>query len=191
MNYLAHSFLSNNDHGLLVGNFIADHLHGNHFEAYPGKVVEGIMLHRRIDSFTDSHPKFHESKRIFYNGFEKYSGILVDIYFDHLLAKNFSVYSPVNLETHCHQVYKVYQDHLHILPQTSAGFLNYVLENNVFYSYSTIQGIETVLYHLSHRIKHGVLLNESVPVYTDKQQQLEENFNIFFNDAIKEFITKK
>jgi len=188
MNYLAHSFLSNNDHGLLVGNFIADHLHGNHFEHLPSKIVEGIKLHRRIDAFTDSHIKFQESKRFFYNGFEKYSGILVDIYFDHLLAKNYSNYSPVPLDLYCENVYKVYNDHLHVLPESSAGFLKYVLQNNIFSAYSSIAGIEKVLYHLSQRINHGILLNESVNVFSANEENLKKNFDDFFKDAVKEFL---
>jgi acyl carrier protein phosphodiesterase len=187
MNYLAHSFLSNHNEGLLIGNFIADHIPGNHFENYPPEIIEGIKMHRRIDAFADSHVKFLESKRFFYKGFEKYSGILIDIYFDHLLAKNFSAYSPVPLNDYCLKVYGVYNKNLHLLPQSSAGFLNYVLHNNVYFSYSTEQGIERVLYHLSHRIKHGILLNESIDIFKENFLHIEENFQFFFQDAMKEF----
>ena len=188
MNYLAHSFLSNNQHGLLVGNFIADHLHGNHFENMAAEIIEGVKLHRKIDSFTDSHIKFQESKRFFYNGFEKYSGILVDIYFDHLLAKNYSGYSSVPLNEYSQQVYNVYTNHLHLLPKSSAGFLNYVLQNNIYVAYSTIQGIENVLFHLSHRINHGIALDQSVTIFSENEKQLQANFDVFFKDAIKEFL---
>jgi acyl carrier protein phosphodiesterase len=187
MNYLAHSFLSNHNEGLLIGNFIADHVSGNHFENYTPEVIEGIRMHRRIDAFTDSHVKFQESKRFFYKGFEKYSGILVDIYFDHLLAKNFSIYSPAPLSDYCLRVYNVYTKNQQLLPESSVGFLNYVLQNNVYFSYSTEQGIERVLYHLSHRIKHGVFLNESITIFRENLPQLEENFRLFFRDAIREF----
>lgn len=188
MNYLAHSFLSNNDPGLLVGNFIADHLHGNHFEHLPENIVAGIKLHRKIDAFTDSHEKFKESKRIFYNGFEKYSGVLIDIYFDHLLAKNYNSYSTTSLTKHCEIVYDVYNQHLTILPQSSAHFLTYVLNNNIYHAYSKVEGIEKVLFHLSNRINHGIQLNESVKIFLDNEEQLKSNFDVFFKDAMKEFI---
>jgi acyl carrier protein phosphodiesterase len=187
MNYLAHSFLSNHNEGLLIGNFIADHIPGNHFENYSAEIIEGIRMHRRIDAFTDSHVKFLESKRFFYKGFEKYSGILVDIYFDHLLAKNFSSYSSDSLSDYCLKVYEVYNKNLHLLPESSAGFLSYVLQNNVYFSYSTQRGIERVLFHLSHRIKHGVLLNKSINIFKENLPRLEENFQLFFQDAIREF----
>jgi len=58
VNYLAHAFLSNNNADLLIGNFIADHLRGNNFEGYSQEVQKGILLHRKIDEFTDNHPNF-------------------------------------------------------------------------------------------------------------------------------------
>jgi len=188
MNYLAHSFLSNNNPALIVGNFVADHISGNHFENYPPDIIEGVKLHRRIDTFTDSHLKFKESKRLFYNGYEKYSGILIDIYFDHLLAKNFHNYSQISLNAYCNTVYSVYNEHKQLLPESSNGFLNYVLQNNIYYAYSTVEGIEKVLYHLSHRIKHGIWLNESITLFTDNEEELQNNFDQFFSDALKEFL---
>ncbi len=188
MNYLAHAFLSNNDTELLIGNFIADHLRGNDFKDYSPQIIEGIHLHRRIDSFTDSHEKFKASKRLFYNGFEKYSGILIDIYFDHFLARNFSVYSSVPLKDFCDNVYNVYTENQKLLPKSSSNFLDYVLKNNIYYEYSSLEGIERVLFHLSHRIKHQVMLNESVTLFKKHQKEIEENFNLFFKDAVKEFL---
>ncbi len=188
MNYLAHSFLSNNQPGLLVGNFIADHIHGNNFEIYSPEVIEGIKLHRKIDSFTDSHPKFKESKRLFYQSFEKYSGILIDIYFDHLLAKNFEHNSLISLHDYCNNVYSVYQNHISLLPNSSVNFLNYVLQNNIYQAYSSIEGIEKVLFHLSQRINHGVLLNNSIEDFIRNENELKRNFDDFFNDAKKTFL---
>jgi acyl carrier protein phosphodiesterase len=188
MNYLAHAFLSNNDTDLLIGNFIADHLRGNDFVGYSQKIIEGIYMHRKIDSFTDAHPKFKESKRLFYNGYERYSGVLIDIYFDHLLARNFNDHSTIPLKEFCDRVYKIYSENQTLLPKSSSNFLEYVLKNNIYYHYSAIEGIEKVLFHLSHRIKHGVMLNESIIIFKEHEKELEENFKILFDDAVKEFL---
>ncbi len=187
MNYLAHAFLSGNNNNLLIGNFIADHVRGNNFDVFTKEIVEGIYLHRRIDSFTDAHPLFKESKRFFYDGYERYSGILVDIYFDHLLAKNFRTYSEVSLENFSANVYKVYSAHERLLPRSSSSFLDYVLKNNIYASYAKELGIQQVLYHLSHRIRHGVILSDSFTLFTKHQAALEQNFEIFFKEAIREF----
>lgn len=188
MNYLAHAFLSNNDENLLLGNFIADHLRGNKLDSLPEKIKQGVLLHRNIDSFTDAHPEFRKAKRFFYQGFEKHSGILVDIYFDHLLASNFGKYHQQNLSDFSFNAYKVYQKNLHHIPETASRFLNYVLQNNIYTSYSEFEGIKKVLFHLSQRIKHNVKLNESDLLFIKYEKELNASFEIFFSDAIKVFI---
>lgn len=188
MNYLAHAFLSNNNADLLIGNFVADHIRGSQLQTFSPNIREGIFLHRRIDTFTDSHPEFKKSKRLFYDGFEKHSGILIDIYFDHFLAKNFNDYHTLNLGEFSADVYKIYLEHQELLPQGSSRFLEYVVKNNIYVSYSKIEGIQKVLYHLSQRIKHNVLLDASVPVLQKHEQELQENFKRFFEDAQREFL---
>lgn len=187
MNYLAHAVLSNNNNNLLVGNFIADHIRGNDFSAYSDEIVQGIYLHRKIDSFTDEHPLFKSSKRLFYKGFEKYSGILVDIYFDHLLAKNFKKYHEHDLDFFSKNVYQVYNQHQHLLPQSSSRFLQYVVKNNIYTAYADIRGIETVLFQLSQRIKHNVSLDESLETFIKNENELQDNFISFFSEAMIEF----
>ena len=189
MNYLAHAFLSGDDHDLLLGNFIADHVRGNHFENYSSRIVEGIHLHRRIDTFTDAHPDFKASKRVFYNGFERHSGILVDIYFDYFLGKDFEKYSGVSLHTFSENVYRVYKESEKLLPTSSSRFLDYVIRNNVYTSYSTLRGIEEVLFHLSYRIRHNVQLDESVKIFLEHEEKLQNHFDSFFKDMIS-FVTK-
>jgi acyl carrier protein phosphodiesterase len=182
MNYLAHAYLSGSNEEVLVGNFIADHLRGNNFDMYPEGVRQGIQLHRRIDTFTDAHPLFKSSKRVFYEGFEKYSGILVDIYFDHFLAKLFHRYHHESLETFSSKVYSVYRNNQHLLPESSTRFLAYVIKNNIYENYAELSGIETVLTHLSHRIGHKVALNESIGLFLDAEKVLEMNFSSFMED---------
>ena len=188
MNYLAHALLSNNNHDLLIGNFIADHVRGNDFKNYSPKIIEGIYLHRQIDTFTDNHHHFKASKRLFYKGYERYSGILIDIYFDYFLAKNFINYSSTSLIDFCDKVYAIYLKNQSVLPKNSSNFLDYVIKNNIYYHYSSLVGIEKVLFHLSHRIKHGVMLHESIPLFKQQEQELEGNFSVFFNEAVKEFL---
>lgn len=188
MNYLAHAFLSNNKNHLLVGNFIADHLRGNQFGHLPENIIEGIHLHRRIDTFTDAHPEFKKAKRIFYQGFEKHSGILVDIYFDHILAKNFEKYASSTLHEFSSTVYRVYAEHTDHLPHSSSRFLEYVMKNNVYHAYASSEGIEKVLYHLSHRIQHNVQLDASMALFRANEPELLESFDSFFIDACNTFL---
>lgn len=187
MNYLAHAFLSRKDKDLQLGNFIADHIRGNQLQHFPAAVQKGIIMHRAIDTYTDQHPVFRASKRLFYEGFEKYSGVLVDIYFDHLLAKNFSNFSDEGLDSFSRNTYQLYHEARPILPASSTRFLDYVISNNIYQAYANQVGIQTVLKHLSHRLSHGINLQDSMTLFTNNQEQLLENFLLFFTDAKSEF----
>jgi acyl carrier protein phosphodiesterase len=187
VNYLAHAYLSGDNEDVLIGNFIADHVRGNNFSNYSQGVIEGIRLHRKIDAFTDTHPLFQSSKRVFYTGFEKYSGILVDIYFDYFLAKQFSHFHRLSLDEFSANVYSRYTKNIHQMPESSARFLSYVINNNIYSNYANIRGIETVLTHLSQRIGHNVLLQNSIEVFQKNEVDLNEKFNHFAADILKKF----
>jgi len=189
VNYLAHAYLSNNQPNLILGNFIADHIRGNNYEHYSPEVINGIKLHRKIDHFTDNHPNFKEAKRFFYDGFEKYSGILIDIYFDHFLAKNFHQHCHQNLSEFTSSVYTIYDGFKDEMPKSSYNFYHYVLQHDIYNAYASIEGIEQVLYHLSHRIKHGVFLNKSIEQFKRYEEELQLGFNQFIQE-IKEHITE-
>jgi acyl carrier protein phosphodiesterase len=182
MNYLAHALLSGNDDNLIVGNFIADHVRGNELHVFSMEIQEGIRLHRQIDTFTDAHPAFRASKRFFYRGFERHSGILVDIYFDHLLARDFDRHSPVSLPQFSDKVFEVYEKHRGVLPGSSARFLDYLVSNRIYESYASEAGIAQVLTHLSHRIRHGIKLQESMALFRENEKKLDELFQDFFAD---------
>ncbi len=186
MNYLAHSLLSFNNEPVIVGNFIADHIKLSQTDSLPELIRKGVLIHRKIDSITDSHPLFVRNKRHFYNGFERYSGVLLDIYFDYLLAKNFHLFSDAGLEAYTQNIYQVLNNNRQYLPNSSVRFLQYVLKNNTFFEYSKIEGIELVLKHLSYRINHGVWLNESLPIFLEQENKIEVDFKDFMGDLITE-----
>jgi acyl carrier protein phosphodiesterase len=187
VNYLAHAFFSKDDPGLLIGNFIADHIRGNDLSRFEPAIIEGIRLHRKIDSFTDQHPEFRTSKRVFYDGFERYSGILVDIFFDHLLARRFKEFSGMSLGDFSERTYQVYSKNKKVFPESSNRFLEYVLKNNIYSSYALTEGIERVLYHLSHRLAHNVRLDHSMELFVANEKELEKAFSLFMKDAMVEF----
>lgn len=187
MNYLAHALLSHQDPELLLGNFIADHLRGNDFSAFPEGVVKGIRMHREIDRFTDDHPLFKKSKRLFYTNFEKYSGILVDIYFDHLLASDFKSFHTEELKDFNSRIYQVYTDYRNLMPESSSRFLSYLLQNNLYQQYASLEGITRVLGHLSHRIGHQVELQASAGDFTKHQTELSRHFKAFMPELQERF----
>ena len=191
MNYLAHALLSSEDPELLLGNFIADHVRGNQLEGYPAGVVKGIQLHRRIDSFTDEHALFKASKRFFYERFQKYSGILVDIYFDHLLARDFQRYHQESLWSFSQKVYAIYSANQASMPEHSSRFLTYLIRNDLYRRYAEFEGITEVLKHFSMRIGHGILLDDSVLEFKQHEVGLQTNFDLFMADIQQHFQQEK
>jgi acyl carrier protein phosphodiesterase len=182
LNYLAHSYLSFNQPELIIGNFIADSIQGNRFEGLTEGMVHGIRLHRKIDTFTDSHPIYLTSKHRFSKEFDKYSGVLMDIIYDHFLAKNFHLYSELSLQEHATSVYLLLEDNFRFLPENAKRFFGYMTERNILFHYSSLDGIETVLTHLSHRIRNRFELQTALPILENEYTSIEEEFFIFFDD---------
>ena len=99
MNFLAHAYLSGNNDGILLGNFVADSIKGKQYLDYPSDVGKGILLHRKIDYYTDSHKVFRDSKKRLSAKYGIFSGIIIDIFYDHFLARNWDDYSEVKLKS--------------------------------------------------------------------------------------------
>lgn len=182
MNYLAHSFLSYQKTDLIIGNFIADSIRGNQFEGLTDDIIKGIRLHRKIDTFTDFHPIYLTSKHRFSKDFDKYSGVLMDIIYDHFLAKNFDLYSNIPLQQYSTDIYQLLEQNEQYLPESAKRFYDYMTQRNIFFHYSSIEGITTVLTHLSNRIRNRYELQLAIPILEANYQEIEEEFTIFFDD---------
>ena len=182
MNYLAHSYLSYQQPDLIIGNFIADSIQGNRFDGLTEGIVKGISLHRKIDTYTDAHPVFLTSKHRFSKDFDKYSGVLMDIIYDHYLAKNFEQYSSLSLQNHADGIYDILKNNHDFLPEHAKRFYGYMTERNILFHYSSIEGIQTVLTHLSGRIRNRFELQLAIPILEANYQEIEEEFFIFFDD---------
>ncbi len=169
---------------MIVGNFIADSIQGNRFDGLTPNIIKGIMLHRKIDSYTDHHPIYLSSKYRFREKFDKYSGVLMDIMYDHFLAKNFHLYSPMTLQEYATDIYKLLNDNLNYLPEPAKRFYNYMTEYNVLVNYASLKGIETVLTHLSSRIRNRYELQLAIPLLERHYTEIEQEFFVFFDALI-------
>ncbi len=97
MNYLAHAYLSFSRPDLLVGNMISDFVKGRQKLNYSTGIQQGIVLHRQIDHFTDTHPATHDAKQYFKPAVGLYAGAFIDIVYDHFLALDETVHSAAAL----------------------------------------------------------------------------------------------
>ncbi len=122
MNFLAHIYLSGDNDFIKIGNFMADGIRGKQFEHFPEDVQKGIILHRFIDTYTDSHDIFRQSTKRLHEKYHHYAGVIVDIVYDHFLAKNWSKYSDENLEDFINRFYNSLHENYAILTEKTQGF---------------------------------------------------------------------
>ena len=182
MNYLAHIFLSGNNDLLKIGNFMADGIRGNDYLNFPEDVKNGIILHRHIDTFTDAHPIYRKSKHRLHEKYGHYAGVIMDILYDHFLAKNWSDYSDEKLEDYSANFYKSLEDNYDILTEKTRQLLPYMTERNWLGSYATIAGIEMILFQMDYRTKHRANMQEAVVELQKFYPEFEEEFTLFFEE---------
>lgn len=176
MNFLAHIYLSDNDPELQIGNFIGDHVKGKNYLTLPQNIADGVILHRKIDTFTDNHPVFRQSKKYFQPEYGLYSGVIVDMVYDHFLAKNWDKLHPINLYDFTQNFYSALNTYLPILPEKTQIVAPYLIQENWLYSYKTIEGITKTLERMDARTKNLSKMRYSHLTLTQYYQNLEYDF---------------
>jgi acyl carrier protein phosphodiesterase len=188
MNYLVHLYLAGENEDSIIGNFIADHVKGSHWKNYSEGIQTGIKMHRAVDDFTDHHPLVLEAKKYFSKDFGLASGILVDVFFDHLFALDWiEKTSKQDLQDFTTQIHTILVKHRVTLPERSQRFLSYMLEYNILYEYHRIEGIEQTLSGLSRRLKDRFKLWEAVPIFIEYKKKFTQKYEPFKNELISKY----
>ncbi|MEO9572063.1 MAG: acyl carrier protein phosphodiesterase [Polaribacter sp.] len=185
MNFLAHLYLSQNNTNIMIGNFIADHIRGNNYKEFSKEIQQGIFLHREIDTYTDAHPIVRKSKRRLHERYGHYDGVIIDIFYDYFLAKNWHSYSEIPLDIYTKKVYSLFNEKSPILPIKSQQFISYMIEYNILYNYQFKEGIQKVLNGMNNRTKGKSQMNLAIKDLKELKTELEEDFTLFFNDLIR------
>lgn len=188
MNWLAHIYLSDEDDESRLGGLLGDFLGNMDWKTiYSEAIKQGIKRHLEIDNFTDMHPVFKKScKRISAKN-SLFAHVLIDIFYDHFLAKNWDDYSHVLLNDFVSSFYNVLQEYRKILPDRLKIIAPFLIRENWFCSYQNIQGIRNVLYRLSRRIKQQNSIMESIIELQRNYSSLENDFRVFFSEVVHAF----
>jgi acyl carrier protein phosphodiesterase len=190
MNYLAHLFLSVDDEEVIVGNFIGDYVKGHNFRNYSDKVRKGIILHRNIDMFTDNNSIVRASKSRFKEIYGKYSGILIDILYDHFLALKWELFTSINLDEFVVLIHHTLDRFHDIMPVEVQAFIPSFINNDWLNTYKSIEGIEIVLDKMSKRTSLPDETKFAIQVFREEYDYLEEEFLAYF-PTLMDFVTKK
>ncbi len=188
MNFLAHLYLSNEIPDLVVGNFLADAVKGKAIEDYGQGVKRGILMHRTIDAFTDNHPLVKECTQFLRPSQGKFSPVVMDILFDHFLAKQWHHYHSQKLEDFSESVYQHLQTYQirFGLPKPMDFVLEMMMKNNWLVNYQFAEGIERSLSGMQQRVNYPNSMSTGFKDMLPHQVQLEKRFYIFFDELKNE-----
>jgi acyl carrier protein phosphodiesterase len=192
MNWLAHIFLSEPNVESRLGNLLGDLVKGKDLDDINPNLRQGMARHYAIsqgegfanDKFTDSHPVVKISKQRIDRNYSKFAGILIDIFYDHFLAKNWELYSYYRLSDFTAEIYASFQNYQGDIPALAKQKISQIIEEDWLTSYQHLSGVENALGRIDDRIKarmgDKIKLVDAMKILEREYTTLETDFNLFF-----------
>jgi acyl carrier protein phosphodiesterase len=181
MNFLAHIYLSGSNQKIMTGNFIGDFVKGRHLrDHFETDIARGIEIHRAIDLFTDTHPVVSLSKQRLRPVYRHYSSVIVDVFYDHFLAANWSDYHHQPLPEFAAQSYATIASFDAVLPDNVKHMLPYMVRGNWLVNYAQVEGIHRALTGMSRRTKYISKMDEAVNDLREHYDAFLREFREFF-----------
>lgn len=182
MNFLAHLYLSGDNEDIMIGNFIGDFVKGKAHENYNSEIQKGILLHREIDSFTDSHEVVMKTKERLRPKYHHYAPVIADVFYDHFLARLWSNYHQKTLLAFTEDFYKTTNRYMHIFPAHAANVLSYMKRDNWLYNYQFVKGIDRALTGMAGRTPYDSKMEEASADLEKDYEKYQKEFILFFPD---------
>jgi acyl carrier protein phosphodiesterase len=179
MNYLAHLYLSEPTEDAWLGSLLGDFVKGPLDERYGEDITRAIALHRKIDSYTDAHPVVLQSKSRISAGRRRYAGIMVDMFYDHFLAKYWREFHDEPLESFTARVYAMLGRQHAILPERLQRMAPNMAQRDWLGSYAQVGSIHTALDRMGLRFKRENRLLNSADELVQHYSALESDFRVF------------
>ena len=184
MNWLAHLYLSEPNPRFRIGNLLPDLVPMSALSGLSPDLMRGVRQHRRIDAFTDTHPVVRRSISRVGPDFRRFGGILVDIFYDHFLARDWLSFSSTPLEIFIAEFYASLDGCRSEIPSEALVHLERMQEMNWLYSYREVSGIRTALDRLGLRLRRPVPLGEAISVLQENYDVLYGDFSVFFPELV-------
>lgn len=184
MNFLAHLYLAPDDDDALLGSLMGDFVKGPLHGAYAPGIERALILHRRIDAFTDAHPVVRRSRWRVHPTRRRFAGILVDMFYDHYLARDWTRYAAQPLEQFARRVYDLLHARRDAMPARLRMIVPYMTEQDWLSSYRRVDAIEHAIERIGQRLKRGNPLLGAGADLTGNYADLAEDFEEFFPQLI-------
>ncbi len=180
MNYLAHLLLADQSPASLVGGLLGDFAKGLDVSSLPEAVRAALLQHRRIDAFTDSHETVRRSRARVSRQFSRFSGILVDVFYDHFLAADWPSHCIEPLPAFSKRVYGALHEHQRLLPLRLSRVLPRMASEDWLSGYAEIENVGHALAGLERRFKRPTGLARALGELTGNYEALRADFAHFF-----------
>lgn len=167
----------------MYANLFGDTVKGKNFQHLPDKVQQGILLHRKIDDYIDRHPGTLELKRTLFKELPKVSGVAIDLFFDHLLAKNWSVYSKVPYNEYLENFYQYNPIHWNDYTDSFREFIMVMRDRKWINYYPLNEGLIKSCQGVSSRISFPNELYKAPESFFKHEQEISKVFHVFMSDA--------
>lgn len=185
MNYLAHIYLARHSDDAMLGALLGDFVKPHSGSRFSDEMEEEILTHRKVDSFTDSHPLVLHAKQLFAGPSRRYAGILLDVFYDHLLATHWERYSDVPLADFIARFYDALERRADVLPSNLAWAAPRMIEQDWLGSYADYAGVEIAIRRISTRLsKNGHLLRDGLADLEIHHEEIAAGFHRFFPELI-------
>jgi acyl carrier protein phosphodiesterase len=184
VNILAHAFLGGANDDLRLGGMMGDFVRGVPDPSLPEAVRRGIVLHRAVDTFTDRHPLVVQARGWFHAPFRRYAGILLDMWFDHCLARDFAAWSDIPLDEYSDGVHQLLRQRHALIPERMRGFITYMEREGLPAAYADRDTLGRAFVGMSHRLSRENPLAEAMPVLLALEEELWRCFRGFFPDLL-------
>ena len=191
MNHLAHLYLSSDNEEEMVGQFIADAVKGNDFNLYSPNIRQGILLHRWVDSFTDTHDLVKELRAAYRPNLGLYSGVLIDLVFDHYLAKDFQSHSGRELEEFQQFTFDVLNKHEDTFPDKMKHYFFHMKDKEFMLKYAHPAGMAVIVRQMGMRNPRGESLIAAGEIFDNYVEMASDYFPKFFEELKNEFEQKR
>ena len=179
MNYLGHLYLSGSDPLVTVGNFMADAVKGRDLSRFDPRIEQGIRLHRAIDTFTDTSELQREGRARAHAHAGRYASVVMDMFYDHLLAKNWEAFHNEPLPVFAERMYKLLLAHEYLMPERTRRMLPYMVHGDWLNTYASIEGVGRALAGLARRVPKGAPMVGAERVLEEHLELYTAEFNTF------------
>lgn len=183
MNYLAHLVLSGTESDMQVGGFLGDWLKGSiesHQSRWPAGVIQGVQLHRQIDAWIDRQPETRAAMYLLSPRYRRFAGPVIDIAFDHFLARHFIRFHEQQLAEFCRLAFLHLDRYKHKMPEGAQQFLRHAQDHRLFERYAERETLLRVVASLGKRISRPELLAGVEHKLVEGYAQLEQIFEVIY-----------